>query len=50
VPVMHDGQVWSAIEVVSQHPRQVGDWDVALVRIVADRLAAVVVRDRGMAA
>ena len=50
VPVMHDGQVRSAIEVVSQRPRQVSDWDVALARIVADRLAAVVVGDRGMAA
>jgi len=50
VPVVHDGQVWSAIEVVSERPRQVGDWDVALVRIVADRLASVVVRDRTLAA
>ncbi len=50
VPVVHDGQVWSAIEVVSERPRQVGDWDVALVRIVADRLAPVVVRDRALAA
>jgi hypothetical protein len=32
VPVVHDGQVWSAIEVVSERLRQVGDWDVALVR------------------
>jgi len=50
VPVVHDGQVWSAIEVVSERPRQVGDWDVALVRIVADRLAPVVVRDRQLTA
>ncbi len=50
VPVVYNGQVWSAIEVVSERPRQVSDWDVALVRIVADRLAAVVVRDRNLAA
>ena len=50
VPVMHDGQVRSAIEVVSERPRQIDDWDVALARIVADRLAAFVVGDRGMAA
>jgi hypothetical protein len=46
VPVVHDGRVWSTIEVASERPRQVDDWDVALVRVVADRLAAVVVRDR----
>jgi hypothetical protein len=50
VPVMHDGQVRSAIEVVGERPRQVDDWDVALARIVADRLASFVVRDRGIAA
>jgi hypothetical protein len=50
VPVMHDGRVRSAIEVVSERPRQVDDWDVALARIVADRLASFVVGDRGMAA
>ena len=46
VPVVYDGRVWSAIELVSQRPREVTDWDVALVRVVADRLAAVVVQDR----
>lgn len=50
VPVVHNGQVWSTIEVVSQRSRQVSDWDVALVRIVADRLAAVVAQDREPAA
>ncbi len=50
VPVVHDGQVWSTIEVVSQRARQVSDWDVALVRVVADRLAAVVAQNRGLAA
>jgi GAF domain-containing protein len=50
VPVVHNGQVWSAIEVVSERSRQVSDWDVALVRVVADRLAAVVVHNRALAA
>jgi PAS domain S-box-containing protein len=50
VPVVHNAQVWATIEVVSERSRQVTDWDVALVRIVADRLAAVVVQDRGLAA
>jgi PAS domain-containing protein len=44
VPVVHDGEVRSTIEVVSQRSRQVSDWDVALARVVADRLAAVAVR------
>lgn len=44
VPVLHDGRVWSTIEVVSERSRQVSDWDVALARVAADRLAAVVVQ------
>ena len=43
VPVLHDGRVWSTIEVVSERSRQVSDWDVALARVVANRLAAGVV-------
>lgn len=50
VPVLHDGRVWSAIEVVSERPRQVSDWDVALARVAADRLAAVAVQGRPLAA
>ncbi|HSK08521.1 MAG TPA: GAF domain-containing protein [Vicinamibacterales bacterium] len=50
VPVVHDGEVWSTIEVVSERSRQVSDWDVALARVVADRLAAVVVENRRLAA
>ncbi len=50
VPVLHDGRVWSAIEVVSERPRQVSDWDVALARVAADRLAAVAVQGRALAA
>ncbi len=46
VPVVQDGQVWSTIEVVSERSRQVSDWDVALARVVADRLAPVVVFDQ----
>ncbi|MGE5362352.1 MAG: PAS domain S-box protein, partial [Bacteroidales bacterium] len=49
VPVVHNREVWSVIEVVSERPRRASDWDVALVRVVADRLAAVVVRDRDAA-
>jgi PAS domain S-box-containing protein len=45
VPVVHNGQVWSTIEVVSQRSKRATDWDVALMRITADRLAAVVVQD-----
>jgi hypothetical protein len=47
VPVLHDGRVWSTIEVVSERSRQVSDWDVALARVAADRLAAVVVQGHG---
>jgi GAF domain-containing protein len=50
VPVLHDGKVWSSLEVVSGRPRQVSDWDVALARVVADRLAAVAVQHREPAA
>ena len=46
VPVVQDGQVWSTIEVVSERSRQVSDWDVALARVVADRLAPVVVLEQ----
>jgi PAS domain S-box-containing protein len=46
VPVVHNGQVWSSLEIVSERSRRVSDWDVALARIVADRLAAVVVQRR----
>lgn len=42
VPVMHDGLVSSTIEVVNERARRATDWDVALVRVVADRLASVV--------
>ena len=49
VPVVHNRQVWSVIEVVSERPRRASDWDAALIRVVADRLAAVVVRDRDAA-
>jgi GAF domain-containing protein len=42
VPVVHDGRVRSTLEVASQRPRRATDWDIALVRILADRLAAVV--------
>jgi PAS domain S-box-containing protein len=45
VPVVYNGHVWSTIEVVSQHPKRATDWDVALMRITADRLAVVVVHD-----
>jgi hypothetical protein len=48
--VVHDGQAWSAIEVVSERARRVSDWDVALARIVADRLAPFVVLEGGAAA
>ena len=48
VPVVHNGQVWSTIEVVSERSRRASDWDVALMRITADRLAAVVVQDRAV--
>jgi PAS domain S-box-containing protein len=48
VPVVHNGQVWSTIEVVSERMRRASDWDVALMRITADRLAAVVVQDRAI--
>jgi GAF domain-containing protein len=50
VPIVHNGQVCSTIEVVSERSRPVSDWDVALARIVADRLAPVVVRAPGLAA
>lgn len=46
VPVVHDGQVWSTVEVVSERSRQVSDWDVALARVVADRLAPVAALDQ----
>jgi PAS domain S-box-containing protein len=46
VPVVHNGQVWSTIEVVSRRSKRATDWDVALMRITADRLAAVVVQER----
>jgi PAS domain S-box-containing protein len=46
VPVVHNGQVWSTIEVVSQRSKRATDWDVALMCITADRLAAVVVQER----
>ncbi len=45
VPVVHDGRVWSTIEIASERSRRATDWDIALVRVVADRLAAVVVGD-----
>jgi len=45
VPVTYNGRVWSTIEVVNERPRRATDWDVALVRIVADRLSSVVVRN-----
>jgi PAS domain S-box-containing protein len=45
VPVVYNGQVWSTIEVVSQRPKRATDWDVALMRITADRLAVVVVQE-----
>jgi len=45
VPVAYNGEVWSTIEVVSQHPKRATDWDVALMRITADRVAAVVVQE-----
>jgi PAS domain S-box-containing protein len=50
VPLVHNGQVWSTIEVVSERPRRASDWDVALMRITADRLAAVAVQEHAMAA
>lgn len=50
VPVVHDGHVWSTVEVVSERSRRASDWDVALARIVADRLAAVVAQDRWLPA
>lgn len=46
VPVVQGGLVSSSIEIVSTRPRQVSDWDVALARVVADRLAAVAVQGR----
>ncbi len=49
VPVLHDGQVWSTIEVVSERSRQGSDWDVALARVAADRLAVLVVQGRALA-
>ncbi len=50
VPVMNNGRVWSTIEVVHERSRHVTDWDVALARVVADRLAAVVAPSRTFAA
>ena len=50
VPVVRNGQAWSTIEVANERPRHVSDWDVALARVVADRLAAVAVQDRARAA
>src|SRR5262249_14184452 len=44
-PAVHSGQVWSTIEVVSRRPKRAPAGDVALMRITADRLAAVVVQD-----
>lgn len=41
VPVVRGGLVASSIEIVSTRPRQVSDWDAALARVVADRLAPV---------
>src|SRR5581483_1889459 len=41
VPVGHDGDLWSTIEVVSERPRPASDWDAALMRVAADRLAAI---------
>jgi PAS domain S-box-containing protein len=49
VPVMYNGEVWSTIELVNERPRRAGDWDVALMRITADRLAAAVVQERALA-
>ena len=45
VPVVYHGQVWSTVEVVSRCPKRATDWDVALMNIVADRLAVVVVQE-----
>jgi PAS domain S-box-containing protein len=50
VPVVHDGRVLSTIEVVSVRPRQVSEWDVALARVAADRLAPVLAPQQGLAA
>jgi GAF domain len=40
VPVIHKGRVWSAVEIATEHPKPATDLDVALARIVADRLAS----------
>jgi GAF domain-containing protein len=50
VPVIRNGQAWSTIEIANERPRQVSDWDAALARVVADRLAAVAAQERGRAA
>src|SRR5262249_131197 len=46
VPVFCNGQASSTIEVANERPHRATDWDVVLVRVVADRLASVVVQDR----
>lgn len=46
VPVADGGKASSRIEVVTARPKRATDWDVALVRIAADRLAAFVTQDR----
>jgi PAS domain S-box-containing protein len=50
VPVVHNAQVWWTVELVSERSRRASDWDVALARIVADRLSAAAAQDRWLAA
>jgi PAS domain S-box-containing protein len=45
VPVIYNGEVCSTIEVASERSRRSTDFDVALVRITADRLAGVVAQN-----
>jgi hypothetical protein len=42
VPVCHIGQAGFRIEVVNERRAQATEWDLALARIVADRLAQAI--------
>jgi hypothetical protein len=44
VPVICDGEPCAIVEVVNDRPKSATDWDVALIRVVADRLGAVGIR------
>jgi hypothetical protein len=44
VPVCHTGQAGFRIEVVNERQAPATEWDLALARIVADRLAQAIAR------